>query len=306
VAGELYLAGPQLARGYHDRPGLTAQRFLPDPFGAPGARMYATGDRVRWTAEGLLDYLGRTDSQVKIRGFRIEPGEVEAILLERPGIREAAVVVREDQPGRRQLVAYLVGEPEPDLRDALARTLPDYLVPAAFVRLDDASADPVRETGPPRAARAGVHRPGPRRAARRDRADRRRGLVRGARVPRVGAHDNFFVLAATPSSASRWCPGCGPRSVCRSRHGALFEHPTVAGLAEMVARSRWDAESVDRSDTTAIPPGAPGNGMAPQSLRPAAAVVFLDQFEPGGTDYITPTALSPCVAGSTSRRSTGR
>ncbi|MEQ1850673.1 MAG: non-ribosomal peptide synthetase, partial [Chthoniobacteraceae bacterium] len=141
VAGELWIGGEGLARGYLNRLELTAEMFMPNPFGsAPGGRIYRTGDLVRYRADGNIEFLGRIDQQVKIRGFRIEPGEIESALRQHPAVREALVVVREDAPGEKRLVAYVSGR-----RDALAadglralvkNTLPDYMVPSTFVLLD--------------------------------------------------------------------------------------------------------------------------------------------------------------------------
>jgi amino acid adenylation domain-containing protein len=138
VAGEIHIGGAGVARGYLDRPELTAERFLRDPFaGDKQARMYRTGDLGRWREDGTLEYLGRNDSQIKLRGFRIELGEIEARLAQQPGVREAAVIAREDVPGDKRLVGYVVGTVDPaQLRAGLAAHLPDYMLPSAFVALD--------------------------------------------------------------------------------------------------------------------------------------------------------------------------
>ncbi|MCZ9344215.1 AMP-binding protein, partial [Streptomyces sp. TRM76130] len=132
VPGELYLAGVQLADGYLGRPELNATRFVADPFGPAGTRMYRTGDLARWTADGEVEYLGRTDHQVKLRGQRIELGEIEAALAALPGVDAACALVREDR-----LVGYVTGGADPvEIRAALARELPEHMVPAAVVALD--------------------------------------------------------------------------------------------------------------------------------------------------------------------------
>src|SRR5262249_22694989 len=137
VPGELYLAGSGIAWGYLNRPDMTAQRFLPDPF-AQGSRLYRTGDRVRWLADGTLEFLGRLDQQLKVRGFRIEPGEIEAVLMRHPAVQETVVVARESEAGDLRLVAYVASKEmlEPrELREYLLGQLPDYMVPAVFVHL---------------------------------------------------------------------------------------------------------------------------------------------------------------------------
>ncbi|CAM5641083.1 Amino acid adenylation domain-containing protein (Fragment) OS=Streptomyces tendae OX=1932 GN=GUR47_38495 PE=4 SV=1 [Streptomyces tendae] len=140
VTGELYVAGIVLARGYHNRPDLTAERFTADPYGPPGTRMYRTGDTARWTHTGHLTYTGRVDDQIKLRGFRIELGEIQAVLMTHPHITQAAVIVREDQPGDQRLTAYTVSTVDTDTTDLHTHTathLPPYMIPSAFVTLDE-------------------------------------------------------------------------------------------------------------------------------------------------------------------------
>ncbi|MCZ0993044.1 amino acid adenylation domain-containing protein [Streptomyces noursei] len=188
VPGELYVAGAQLARGYLGRPGLTAERFVADPFGEPGERMYRTGDLVRWTADGGLEYQGRTDDQVKIRAHRIELGEVEAALAAAPGVGQVCVVAAEG-PGGLRLVGYAAPRPDgpaPDaaaLKEFAARVLPEYMVPSALVVLPEL---PLTINGRSTARRCPHRRPPPRHRPRRGAHHRhpaaaRRSLRRAAR-----------------------------------------------------------------------------------------------------------------------------
>jgi amino acid adenylation domain-containing protein len=196
AVGELYLAGAGLARGYLGRPALTAERFVADPYGEPGGRMYRTGDLVRLREDGRFEYLGRADDQVKIRGYRIEPGEIESALAALPGIASAAVVVREDTPGVRRLVAYATGTADPAAaRAALAAELPEYMVPAAVVVLDvlpvnvngklDRAALPAPELGGAAGSRAPE---GPLEEALC------RVFAAALGLPAAGADEDFFAL----------------------------------------------------------------------------------------------------------------
>ncbi|UQI47101.1 amino acid adenylation domain-containing protein [Streptomyces sp. HU2014] len=241
VPGELHVSGAGLARGYLRRPELTAERFVADPFGEPGTRMYRTGDTVRWTPDGQLEFIGRADGQVKIRGFRIEPGEVEAALSTHPGVAQAVVVPRKDPRGGTYLAAYAVpaaGAPVPDgpeLRAHLAGLLPEYMVPSAVLVLD---ALPVAATG--KVDRAALPEPdfGAMSTGRAPRNPRERILcelfaeVLG--VPQVTIDDSFFDLGGHSLLVTRVISGVRRRLGVEVPVRTLFERQSVAALLDAV------------------------------------------------------------------------
>jgi amino acid adenylation domain-containing protein len=267
--GEVLLGGVGVARGYHGRPELTAERFVPDPFsGEPGARLYRTGDRGRLRAGGELEFLGRVDEQVKVRGFRVEPGEIEAALRAHPAVRDTAVVAREDAAGDLRLVAYVaaargghrLGFETGELRGFLFARLPEHMVPAAFVVLDALPLTPAgkldrRALPAPEGASAAAHAPlVPPRTPVEEALARIWAEVLGAE--RVGVHDNFIDLGGHSLHAVR----VGAR--VREEFGValdlrrFFAAPTIAALAAQLAEAgaaSADGAAEDEPAVTAVP-----------------------------------------------------
>ncbi|HEX6041796.1 amino acid adenylation domain-containing protein, partial [Longimicrobium sp.] len=241
VPGELCIGGAGVARGYLGRPALTARSFVPDPFAAPGARMYRTGDRARWQADGALVILGRADGQVKVRGYRVELGEVEAVLRRHPAVRGALATVREDRPGDRRLVAYVVGAVDgAALRRFLAERVPAYMVPDAFVALD---ALPRTSTGKldPRAL------PAPRHDGADGEADAPRNYVEAQLVPLwetllgvegIGATQGFFDLGGNSLLALRLFAEVNRRLACDLPVATLFAGATVRDMADAILEQK--------------------------------------------------------------------
>ncbi|SDE68441.1 non-ribosomal peptide synthase domain TIGR01720/amino acid adenylation domain-containing protein, partial [Rhodococcus tukisamuensis] len=265
VTGELYLAGPALARGYHRRFPLTARRFVAGPFGPPGSRMYRTGDRVRWTSDGQLEYLGRTDSQVKIRGFRIELGEVESALLAHHDVAQAVTVVWNVDGGGDRLIGYLVPEPGVTLDsravlDFVRGRLASYMVPAALVALEslpltvhgklDRAALPAPDFSAPAS-----------RPPRSETEDLLAGLFREVLgLDSVGVDDSFFALGGDSIMSIQLVARAKAAGVILSPRD-VFERRTVAGLAESARFDRLDAVVLDE---------LPGGGVGEVPLTPVA------------------------------------
>jgi amino acid adenylation domain-containing protein len=259
VPGELHLGGESLARGYLNRRELTAEKFIPNPFSRKlGARLYKTGDKVRYLPDGNIEFLGRIDHQVKIRGFRIELGEIETVLAQHPSLRETVVIAREDLPGDKRLVAYVVPQQQQphtsELRSFVQERLPNYMVPSAFVFLDalpltpngkvdhralpapDASslqldAEFVPPTNPTEELLATIW------------AD-----VLG--VERVGIHDNFFELGGHSLLATQVISRCRQAFSVELPLQSLFENPTIVRLGDRIKTLLWLTESLKTSATT--------------------------------------------------------
>ncbi len=288
VPGELYVAGPGIARGYLRRPDLTAERFLPNPFGLPGSRMYRTGDLACKRANGELHFLGRIDQQVKVRGFRIELGEIEAAVAAHPEIRQAVALARADQHGQQMLIAYVAFQPGRDLngntlREHLAAHLPEYMVPAAIVALDtlpltpngklDRDALPLPNFNTDDIAPRNIEE-----AQIAELFDEILG------IERCGIDDSFFDLGGHSLSATRLISRLRKVFGLKLELDDIFDTPTIAGLAARL-------------------PHAPQSTAAPISITKAPRDVplalsfaqqrlwFLDQLQPGNPFYNMPSEI---------------
>ncbi|WP_224188673.1 non-ribosomal peptide synthetase, partial [Mycobacterium avium] len=282
VVGELYLAGRGVGHGYVRRPGLTASRFVPNPFGAPGTRMYRTGDLVCWGPDGQLQYLGRADEQVKIRGFRIELGEIQSVLAGLDGVEQAAVVAREDRPGDKRLVGYITGTADPaELRAQLADRLPPYMVPTAVMVLD---ALPLTGNGkldkralPSPEYAAGEYR-APGDAIEEILADIYAQVLG---VERVGVDDSFFDLGGDSILSMQVVARARAAGViCRPRD--VFVEQTVARLAR-VSQVAVDGEL-----------GAADEGIGP--VQPTPIMRWLQDID-GPIDEFNQTMVLAAPAG---------
>jgi amino acid adenylation domain-containing protein len=297
VIGELYIGGAGLARGYRNRPGLTASRFIPDPFGTPpGGRLYRSGDLARWRADGTLECLGRVDHQVKIRGFRVELGEIEAALARHPAVCEAVVAARTDAIGEMSLAAYVVARSDaapssPDeLRRWLSNLLPAYMVPSKFVTLDSLPLAPngkvdrqsLPDPGQPSAIDAAnvVPHDRPIEAALVEMW----GELLGHR--RIGARDSFFERGGHSLMAIQLLGRIRRTFEADVPLGSFLEEPTIERLARLIERNLADGSPGER------PPVVPvaRDGPLPASFA-QQRLWFLDQLEPGCASYHIPAAV---------------
>ncbi|WP_084534964.1 non-ribosomal peptide synthetase [Nocardia yamanashiensis] len=292
IPGELYIAGPGVARGYHGRPALTATRFLPDPHAPAPARMYRTGDLVRHRPGGALEFLGRTDSQVKMRGLRIELGEIEAALSVLPGIAQAVAVLRADAAGDARIIAYLVPaagtrSAAPDIariRAAVARKLPDYMVPAAFM-----VCERLPLTGNGKVDRAALPEPQVTGQPFRAPGTESERLVAGVfaevlEVERVGADDDFFQLGGNSLSATRVAARLSAAAGSRVPVREVFDAPTVSELAFRLAAGTRSAGARPRLTARPRPAEIPLS-FAQQRLW------LLNRLDPDSSAYNIPLVL---------------
>jgi amino acid adenylation domain-containing protein len=298
VPGEMYVGGGGVARGYLNRPELTAERFIPHPFrGDAGARLYKTGDRARFLADGNLQYLGRIDQQVKIRGFRIELGEIETVLARHAGVKESIVIAREDVIGEKRLVAYVVPRESAeiaaaDLRALAKRQLPEYMVPAVFVVVP---ALPLTSNG--KVNRNALPAPGQERPQDADTVSARtpaEELIASIwadilRLDRVNPEESFFDLGGHSLVATQVLARLREAFQLDLPLRVLFEAPTVASLAREIQAMRDGGHSGDAALPPRIVP-VPRDGPLPLSFA-QQRLWFLDQLQPGNPLYNVPLAI---------------
>jgi acyl carrier protein len=241
VAGELYIGGLAPARGYLDRPGLTAERFWPDPFSAvPGARMYRTSDLARWRQDGNLQFLGRADQQVKVRGFRVEPGEIEGALASHPWVRQCVVVAHDTGQGDVRLVAYITTAEDTELnvevlRNFLSHELPAYMIPSAFMRLDALPLTPSGKVD--RQALPALVTPGAADyVAPTNPVEEKLAEIWAALLDReqVSIHDDFFALGGHSLTAMRLATRVEEAFGIEFELRLLFEASTLSELAQVI------------------------------------------------------------------------
>jgi acyl-coenzyme A synthetase/AMP-(fatty) acid ligase/acyl carrier protein len=253
VPGELYIGGVQVALGYLHRDELTAEKFVADPFAdSAEARLYRTGDRARYRQDGNIEYLGRTDDQVKWRGFRIEPGEIESLLAAHPGIAQAAVQLREDEPGDKRLIAYLVGEAgtEPDtsvMRAYAKEHLPDYMVPSAFVTLATMPLTPSGKVNRRQLPAPGVRsEAGGAAAVPENRDQKMLALIWQAllKTERVGLDDNFFDLGGHSLMTIELVRHIENATGMQLSIADVFENQTIRELAQLLDGVSWDTTTL--------------------------------------------------------------
>ncbi|GAA4338249.1 hypothetical protein GCM10023165_16800 [Variovorax defluvii] len=294
VPGEICIGGAGVALGYFERPELTERAFVPDPFGAPGERLYRSGDRGRWCNDGLLEHQGRLDLQVKVRGHRIEPEEVEAHCNQVPGVAASVVVAREDQPGDMRLVAYLVASPGARIdtsavQQALASRLPPYMQPQHLVVLDELPRLPngkIHRKALPAPGAARTAQPIPLLAARdpRERAVLQ-AMEQVLSLPGIGVRDDFFALGGHSLLASRLAIALGRMFGVTVPLRTLFAAPTAERLAVALA----ELQAGETADAPAPLPRRTGRSSAP--LTPMQErILFLEEMHPGRPVYNTPSA----------------
>ncbi|OOG50980.1 non-ribosomal peptide synthetase [Rhodanobacter sp. C01] len=294
VPGELWIGGASVALGYLDRPELTAERFVADPYaGRPDVQFYRTGDRGRWLANGTIEHLGRIDFQVKLRGFRIEPGEIEANLAGQPGVAHAVVIVREDVPGDARLVAYLVatsgdGVNEPALRTHLRNVLPEYMIPQHFIVLDampllpNGKIDRKRLPAPSTVAGAAAERLAP-----RDELEQRVATAMASALGSgpLGVDDNFFEHGGHSLLVAQLTARLNRDLNLALPLRTVFEAPTVARLAAAIRTNGTVGVSTPQRSI----PRLPDRQRAPLSSM-QQRLWYLEQLHPGRVVYNTPSA----------------